>query len=255
MSRMRDGLVGCVVASALIVGCPAQSLGAGLALFTAGGSTASFIPALIGEIAGVGVVTAGATTTGQVVTVGSGLVTFFDPPGGIFIDGRISLDFDPAFLEVTDYGWLGDWGANAAVPAPPVTSGPFIPAGTLVVLQPPNPQMNASVSVDNSAGNITVAYDWGLSGHPAPPDVDDVNFFSTVFTTKSALADIGDLYAHIQFSASNFTRCVPRGSDEVQLCGAAAVPGPVIGSGLSGVLAVFGGGGLLAWWRRRQKIA
>lgn len=216
-----------LVASCLILLFPTRSYGAGFAFFTGGVSVWSFAIGLAGEVTGVGVVTAGETTPGRVITAGGAIVTFADPQPATFVNGSLSLDFDPNILEVTSYGWLGDWGFDPTLVAPPVVPTRFIPTGTTAVLQAPNDELAATVLVDNVIGNITATYEWVQGGYIVPADVSNFNFFSIVFTTRTDLSEIDAFYRHVAFSeGNNFNYCIPPGAAQGQLCGSAVIAEP-----------------------------
>jgi hypothetical protein len=117
---------------------------------------------------------------GVLIAAGGIAIGAVDPPAGTFFNGRFTLQYPSDLIQVTNSGWLGDWGVNASLQPPPADPLTW-PSGLPIVLQ--NPAAGLTASIDNSvSGSQTISFDWGPSGHPVDGPL---NVFASVFEAKT----------------------------------------------------------------------
>lgn len=120
--------------------------------------------------------------TGRILAGGSVVTGLVDPPPATFLNGTFTQHYDPSVLEITEFGWLGSWGVDETLAAPPVDRSTWANE-TPLNLQAPNLSLTTSVVNNVSSGNLVVSYDWGATGHNEPTG-SPFNFFAVVFTLK-----------------------------------------------------------------------
>ena len=133
-------------------------------------------------------VAGGPKVAGVVAGTAIAAIVVFDPMDATYYNGSFETFFPSNLLTPIASGWLGDWGANPASPAPPVGAS-TLPAFDF---QAPNAGLNSSVVTDLVNGTQTVTFDWGPSGH-AETGSGEFNFYAVAFAAKQnvVITDLG----------------------------------------------------------------
>jgi hypothetical protein len=133
-------------------------------------------------------VAGGPKVAGAVAGTAIAAIVIFDPTADTFYNGSFETFFPSDLLTPIASGWLGDWGANPALPAPPV-GAETLPAFSI---QAPNAALTSVITNDPVAGTQSVTFDWGPSGH-AESSSGEFNFFAVAFqaTQNVLITDLG----------------------------------------------------------------
>ncbi len=159
---------------------------------------------------------------GGVLATGGLALGVVDPPSGTFFSGSFTYMYPSSLLGVSEFGWMGSFGADPSLPALPVdplTWG----SGTSVTLQAPNSALTTTVDT-TLPGQVTVSFDAGSAGFSVPGS-DPFNFFGVLFDAQHSFqaVDLGTANApppgaNFFVSTSGFS-CTPAGSVLIQTCG------------------------------------